>query len=460
MGDMSESGAARPNRAESGPARPAPLVEPLAALRPEAAIRAQRQITLPGFGEEAQRRLANASVLVIGAGGLGCASVPYLAGAGVGRIGVLDDDLVETSNLHRQVTHRAGDVGRAKVDALAEMVFRLDPSITVDRHRLRLTSDNALELFAQYDLVLDGSDNFPTRYLANDAAELAGRPLVWGAILQYSGQVGVAWHAHGAGYRDIFPTPPPADSVLSCAEGGVLPGLCGTVGSLMATEALKLIAGIGDPLIGRVLVYDALAARTRELRVNRNPQAAPVNALVDYELFCGVAAAPHAATGDATRGDITAHDDTPDIAAVITAVSAEDFASALRADPQLRVIDVRSAPEHDERRVRASQHTPVEHIEADGLPRASNDDTLWLYCERDPRSRRAAEALAARGATDVRYLQGGISQLARVAPELIERGAIAHSAHDAFAQDVAAQDVAAQDDSGTYSHTAEPREHA
>ena len=399
----------RSTQPERGSARPGPLVAPAAALTDTAAARAQRQITLPGFGEEAQRRLAGASVLVVGAGGLGCASAPYLAGAGVGRIGLLDDDLVELSNLHRQVTHRAADVGRAKVDALADAVHALDPAVSVVRHRERLTAENALERFAAYDLVLDGSDNFATRYLTNDAAELSGTPLVWGAILQYSGQVGVAWHAHGPGYRDLFPAPPPAESVLNCAVGGVLPGLCGTVGSLMATEALKLITGIGDPLIGRVLLYDALAARTRELQVRRDPAAAPVTELIDYERFCG--AAQSAPTAHALETD------------------AAEFAEELRAGAAARVIDVRTAEEFAERRVDSATRIGVERIEsgdfaglagegADGV-----DAPLRVYCERDPRSIRAAEALASQGFTDVRFVRGGIAQLARIAPELIVRAA-------------------------------------
>lgn len=397
-----------------GTPRPEALVEPRAALSAAAATRAQRQIVLPGFGDEAQRRLANASVLVIGAGGLGCASVPFLAGAGVGRIGLLDDDLVELSNLHRQTTHRTSDVGRAKVDALAETVLALDPEIRVERHRVRLSAENALALFAEYDLVLDGSDNFPTRYLTNDAADLTGTPLVWGAILQYSGQVGVAWHAHGPGYRDIFPIPPAPENVLNCAVGGVLPGLCGTVGTLMATEALKLITGIGEPLLGRVLLYDALAARTRELRVQRDPTAPRVTGLVDYEMLCGA----HPVTAQPTTHG----------------ASAEAFAEALRDGRSMCVIDVRSAEEFAERRVRASSQLSVDRIEAGeiGQLRAADAEApIWLYCERDPRSMRAADALVAQGVADVRYVVGGIAQLVRIAPDLIVRGADEAGATDA-----------------------------
>ncbi|KTR80085.1 ThiF family adenylyltransferase, partial [Leucobacter chromiiresistens] len=255
-----------------------------------------------------------------------------------------------------------------------------------------------------YDLVLDGSDNFATRYLTNDAAELSGTPLVWGAILQYSGQVGVAWHAHGPGYRDLFPAPPPAESVLNCAVGGVLPGLCGTVGSLMATEVLKLITGIGDPLIGRVLLYDALAARTRELQVRRDPAAAPVTELIDYERFCG--AAQSAPTAHALETD------------------AAEFAEELRAGAATRVIDVRTAEEFAERRVGSATRIGVDRIESGDLAGLAGDGSggresggvdapIRVYCERDPRSIRAAEALASQGFTDVRFVRGGIAQLAR-----------------------------------------------
>ena len=247
------------------PARPGPLVAPVTGAEPYDWARVSRQLVLPEFGDEAQRRVAGARVLIIGAGGLGCTSAPLLAGAGVGTIGLVDDDVVELSNLHRQVAHRTETIGRPKVDSLAEALEALNPDVRVNRHQFRLTSLNAANLFANYDLVIDGSDNFETRYLTDDAARLTGEPVVWGAIQQYSGQLSVAWHRYGAGYRDVFPEPSVAG--LDCAGGGVLPSLCGTIGSLLATEALKLITGLGDPLIGRVLVYEALHARMQEVQV-------------------------------------------------------------------------------------------------------------------------------------------------------------------------------------------------
>lgn len=261
--------------------RPGPLVEPLPEDVPIDAVRASRQLALPGFGEVAQRRLANSRVLVIGAGGLGCSTVPLLAGAGVGTIGLIDDDVVELSNLHRQITHRTADLGCPKVAALAEVVAGLNDAVHVETHPQRLTAENAAVLFARYDLVIDGSDNFETRYLSNDTAHAVDRPLVWGAISQYAGQVGVAWHRYGPGYRDVFPEPPGADGALSCAAGGVLPSVCGVIGSLLANESLKLLTGLGEPLLGRVLVFDALRARMREVRVARDPLAA-VQATADH----------------------------------------------------------------------------------------------------------------------------------------------------------------------------------
>lgn len=245
--------------------RPGPLVAPVNGPRPFDSARVARQLVLPEFGEDAQRRVAGARVLIVGAGGLGCTTAPLLAGAGVGTIGLVDDDVVELSNLHRQVAHRTATVGRPKVDSLAEALEALNPDVRVNRHQLRLTAENAAELFAGYDLVIDGSDNFDTRYLTDDAARSHDMPAVWGAIQQYSGQLSVAWHRYGAGYRDVFPEAPVAG--MDCAQGGVLPSLCGTIGSLLATEALKLITGLGDPLIGRVLVYEALHARMQEVQV-------------------------------------------------------------------------------------------------------------------------------------------------------------------------------------------------
>lgn len=380
----------------------APLVEPGPELSAEQRVRASRQLALPGFDEIAQRRLAAARVLVVGAGGLGSASIPYLAGSGVGTIGIVDDDVVELSNLHRQVSHGTADVGRAKVDSLAETVRALDPVIQIIPHRDRLTSENALEVFANYDLVIDGSDNFPTRYLVDDAAHLSGIPLVWGAILRTHGQVGLAWHEHGPGYRDLFPAPPGADDALSCVVGGVLPGLCGTIGSLLATEALKVITGVGELLIGKVVIYDAMRVSFREIAYDRAPDAAPITELIDYELFCN---------GPAATG-----------AAELTRTGPEEneaLAAALRNGAGVTIIDVRSPEEYLERRVRGAELMPLPDLEAGATFAGSG--SAFVICERGPRSERAAAILAERG-LDVTVVSGGTREFAERFPDLIVRG--------------------------------------
>lgn len=373
-----------------------PLVVPLAELAAEQRSRAQRQILLPGFGEEAQRRLAAARVLVIGAGGLGSASVPYLAGAGIGAIGIVDDDRVELSNLHRQVSHGTSDVGRSKVASLADTVRALDPGIRVEKHDTRLTSANALEIFGDYDVIVDGSDNFPTRYLVADAAEILGLPLVWGSILQYHGQIGVSWRPRFPGYRDLFPAPPAPEDVVDCGTGGVLPGLCGTVGSLLATETLKLIAGIGDPLLGRVMIYESLRAKTREVAFGHDPLAKPVTELIDYALFC------------------SGSDPEP------PAITAAELLALIEGGAPPRLLDVRTAEERERLRIPGSESLPLDELEVGS---ASVSHPAIVYCERDPRSIRAAKLLIARGG-DVRFLRGGVQALLRLAPQLLEGSAL------------------------------------
>lgn len=250
--------------------------------------RYSRQEALPGFGADGQRRLAAARVLVIGAGGLGSSVIPALAGAGVGTLGIIDDDRVELSNLHRQTIHAMSDVARSKAQSAAEKVAALNPEVRVLAFDERLSSANALELFAEFDLVVDGSDNFPTRYLADDAARLTGIPVVWGAVSQYGGQAGLSWAPQGPTYRDLFPVPPAPGSVPSCEVGGVLPTTVAVIGALMATEAIKVLTGVGSPAIGRATTYDALSGGFRTLDYAVDPAAAPVTALINYAAFCGL----------------------------------------------------------------------------------------------------------------------------------------------------------------------------
>lgn len=383
-----------------------PLIEPGPALEPARISRYSRQLMLPGFGELAQRRLRAARVLVLGAGGLGSALVPVLAGAGVGTIGIADDDVVELSNLHRQFSHGVADIGRAKVESLADTVHAIDPDCTVITHAERMTSQNLPVILDDYDLVVDGSDNFPTRYLANDVAELAGKPLVWGSILRWHGQVGVAWRGHGPTFRDLFPAPPPADETLSCELGGVLPSLCTAIGSLLATEVMKLITGVGEPLLGRVLFYDALTARTREISFEADTDREPVTTFIDYELFCG--------TSDAATD-------------AVATVSAAELLERMRSGEAVRLVDVRESHETDLRRIPGAELLPIARIEAGENPVGADPHygPIVVYCERDPRSRRAVQRLHERG-IDAGYLAGGIRSFIAVGG-VVEAGGVPHS---------------------------------
>lgn len=368
-------------------------LDPVGQLSNEQRARAERQLILPGFGDEAQRRLRAAKVLVIGAGGLGSASVPYLVGSGFGTIGIVDDDIVELSNLHRQISHGTGDIGRSKTASLADTARGIDPGVTIIEHALRLTPENARELFAQYDLVIDGSDNFATRYLSNDAAQLTDTPLVWGAILRFHGQVGVAWHRHGPGYRDLFPVPP--TEALDCATAGVLPGLCGTVGSLLATEALKLTVGLGEPLIGKVLLYDALTATTRQLEFHRDPAAAPITDLHTAPAYCATD--------------------------LVNRVDATELADLLARAVPLTILDVRTDDERAQLRLPQSIGIPLDDLEelcASGAPPQLTGPVV-VHCAREPRSLAAVRLLADHGVDGASILSGGIHALADVAPGLL-----------------------------------------
>src|SRR5438105_10204095 len=241
-----------------------------------------------------QKRLKNAKVLVVGAGGLGSPALLYLAAAGVGTLGIVDFDVVDESNLQRQIIHGQSDVGRPKAESARDSIREINPLVNVVVHDVRLDNDNVMEIFSQYDLIVDGTDNFATRYMVNDACVLLGKPYVWGSIYRFDGQLSVFWAEHGPCYRCLFPEPPPPGMVPSCAEGGVLGMLCGTIGSLQTTEAVKLITGTGDPMIGRMLIYDALELKFRELKVRKDPECPvcgknpTVTELIDYEAFCGV----------------------------------------------------------------------------------------------------------------------------------------------------------------------------
>jgi adenylyltransferase/sulfurtransferase len=339
-----------------------------------------RQLALPGFGADAQGRLAASRVLVIGAGGLGSAVIPALAGAGVGTIGIVDDDRVELSNLHRQLIHGTADVGRSKAQSAAETVAALNPATRVIPIEQRITAANALALLADYDLVVDGSDNFPTRYLADDAGTLTNLPVVWGAVSQYGGQAGLSWASRGPTYRDLFPVPPAPGSVLSCEAGGVLPTVVATIGSLMATEAIKVITGVGTPALGTVMTYDALGGSFRSLSYARDAAAEPVTGLIDYELFCGF-------VSSVTPAELAARDD--------------DFT----------LVDVREPWEAEIAAIDGAVLIPLGSLE-EGLDKLDRRKPIVVYCHHGVRSASARALLEANGFS-ASHLAGGIDAWAR-----------------------------------------------
>src|SRR5436190_3919085 len=269
-----------------------PLVEPAAELTKEEVARYSRHLIIPDVGVDGQKRLKNAKVLVVGAGGLGSPALLYLAAAGVGTLGIVEFDVVDESNLQRQVIHGQSDIGRPKAESARDSIAEINPFVRVNVHQTHLSSENALSIFADYDLIVDGTDNFATRYLVNDAAVLLGKPYVWGSIFRFEGQVSVFWedapNGQGLNYRDLYPEPPPPGMVPSCAEGGVLGVLCASIGSIMVTEAIKLITGIGEPLLGRLISYDALEMKYREVKIRKDPETPKITELIDYEAFCGV----------------------------------------------------------------------------------------------------------------------------------------------------------------------------
>jgi len=380
----------------------APLVEPAAELTVEEVARYSRHLIIPDVGVPGQKRLKNAKVLVVGAGGLGSPALLYLAAAGVGTLGIVDFDVVDESNLQRQVIHGVSDIGKLKAQSAQESIAEINPHVNVVLHTERLDSGNALDVFRPYDLILDGTDNFATRYLVNDACVLLGKPYVWGSIYRFEGQVSVFWNEHGPNYRDLYPEPPPPGMVPSCAEGGVLGVLCASIGSVMVTEAIKLITGIGEPLIGRLMVYDALEMSYRTIKVRKDPQAQPITGLIDYELFCGSVSqeAERAAAGS-----------------TITATELKELLDSGK-DPYL--VDVREPVEYEIVKIPGGVLIPKDRIlSGEALAELPQDQPLVLYCRSGVRSAEALAAVQAAGFRDAVHLQGGVTAWAtQVDPSL------------------------------------------
>jgi adenylyltransferase/sulfurtransferase len=378
-------------------------VEPARDLTPAEVERYSRHLIIPEIGTVGQRRLKNAKVLVIGAGGLGSPALLYLAAAGVGTLGIIDDDDVDLSNLQRQVIHGVADVGRPKIESARDAVAALNPLVDVRLHNVRLDASNALELFADYDLILDGADNFATRYLVNDAAAILGKPYVWGSIFRFDGQVSVFWEKHGPTYRDLYPEAPPAGSVPSCGEGGVFGMLCAAVGSLMVTEAVKLITGVGRSLLGRVALFDALGGSWREIRVSKDPAAGPITELTDYEAFCGITPAVAADTEH-----------------TVTATQLATMLASRKAGlKDFELVDVRETGEHDIVRIDGSVLIPQGRILAgEAWAELPQDKDIVFHCKAGTRSANVLAAARKAGYQRVSHLDGGILAWVRdVEPE-------------------------------------------
>lgn len=399
-----------------------PLVEPGPPLTRDQVARYARHLLIPDVGELGQRRLSASRVAVLGAGGLGSPALLYLAAAGVGTIGVIDPDVVDTSNLQRQVVHGVDDVGRRKVDSAADRLAQVNPLVQVVRHPVRLDASNALQLLDGYDLVVDGTDNFATRYLVNDACVLLGVPYVWGSVFRFDGQVSVFWGRSGPGgaqehpcYRCLFPEPPPPGSVPSCAEGGVLGVLCAAVGAAQGTEAVKLLTGIGEPLLGRLLVHDALRATWRELAVRPDPGCAVCGehptitretGLPDYEVFCGLPPVGAPEAGSAA-GSGSASGSASD------EVSAPELADLLRrrelGETDLVLVDVREPGERAIVSIPGAVVVPMAQFESgEAFDLVPFDRTVVLHCRSGVRSATALERLRAAGHPDARHLAGGV----------------------------------------------------
>jgi adenylyltransferase/sulfurtransferase len=384
-----------------------PLVQPAAELTKEEVARYSRHLIIPDLGVDGQKRLKNAKVLVIGAGGLGSPALLYLAAAGVGTLGIVEFDVVDESNLQRQIIHGQSDIGRPKGESARDSINEINPLLEVRLHELRLEPDNAVDLFSQYDLILDGTDNFATRYLVNDAAVLAGKPYVWGSIYRFEGQVSVFWEAApnglGLNYRDLYPEPPPPGMVPSCAEGGVLGILCASIASVMGTEAIKLITGIGEPLLGRLMVYDALEMTYRTIKIRKDPDTVKVTELIDYEDFCGVVSEDAAeATADST-------------------VTPQELRELLDSGKKVALIDVREPVEWDINRIEGAELVPKSTIESgEGLALLPQDRMPVLYCKTGVRSAEALAAVKKAGFSDAKHLQGGIVAWAKqLEPDMV-----------------------------------------
>ena len=374
------------------------LVEPGPELTVDEVRRYSRHLIIPDVGMLGQRRLMNAKVLCVGAGGLGSPALMYLAAAGVGTLGIVEFDTVDESNLQRQIIHGQSDIGRSKAESAKDSIAEINPYVKVKIHNVRLDVDNVMEIFSQYDLIVDGTDNFATRYLVNDAAVLLKKPYVWGSIYRFDGQASVFWAEHGPCYRCLYPEPPPPGMVPSCAEGGVLGVLCASIGSIQTTEAIKLIAGIGESLIGELIVYDALELSYRKVKIRKDPKCPICSAnpsqtelLPDYESFCGMLSdgAAQASAG--------------------STISVTELKEKMDKKEKFMLIDVREPGEYEIVKIPGSTLIPKqEFLNGSALEKLPQDIPIILHCKSGVRSAECLAVLKQAGFSDATHVSGGV----------------------------------------------------
>jgi adenylyltransferase/sulfurtransferase len=377
------------------------VVQQRAELDLDEVRRYSRHLIMPEVAMEGQTRLKAAKVLCIGAGGLGSPVAMYLAAAGVGTLGIVEFDVVDETNLQRQIIHGQSDVGRSKAESARDSIAEINPNVNVVLHETRLDSSNALEILKDYDLIVDGTDNFPTRYLVNDACVLLGKPYVWGSIFRFEGQVSVFWAERGPCYRCLYPEPPPPGMVPSCAEGGVLGVLCATIGSVQATEAVKLLIGRGSPLIGRLKLYDALEMEFKSIKVRKDPSCPicgenpTVTELIDYEEFCGIRGAE------------------PEIEGVVPAVTPEELAALMKTDTPPVLVDVREPFELEISTLPWDYKLMPMNEVVNRVHELSTADDIVVVCRTGARSAQATQFLNSIGYSKVKNLAGGINAFAQ-----------------------------------------------
>ena len=380
------------------PIKPPALVSPGPALTVDEVRRYSRHLIIPDVAMAGQQRLMNAKVLCVGAGGLGSPALMYLAAAGVGTIGIVEFDTVDESNLQRQIIHGQSDIGMSKAQSAKAKISEINPYVNVITHETRLDNSNVKEIFSQYDIIVDGTDNFATRYLVNDACVILKKPYVWGSIYRFDGQASVFWAEYGPCYRCLYPEPPPPGMVPSCAEGGVLGVLCATIGSIQTTEAIKVITGIGEPLIGSLMIYDALDMTFRKIKVRKDPNCplcgdnpTQTDLLPDYEAFCGVLS------------------DAAEVAVKDSTISVTELAAKIDAKADFYLVDVREPSEFEIVRIPGSHLIPKQgFLDGTVLATLPQDKPIILHCKSGVRSAECLAILKSAGFADATHVAGGV----------------------------------------------------